>query len=220
MPGLTRLVIFDLDNTLTRRDTLLPYLLGFLLRRPWYVFRTLHLPVAALLFWFGVIGNERLKEIFMTAILAGTSREEIRCWSNIFIGKLFASGMRREGIEKLNQHIIAGDHTILLSASPDIYVHEIGNRLGFAQTSCTRVEWISDHLTGRLANANLHGAEKVKYLDKLREKYPNATITAYADNHSDLDLLRQVDNGILVNGSRKACRMAYPYKICRQYWRS
>ena len=219
MSEVSRLIIFDLDKTLTRRDTLLPYLFGFLMRRPWHVFRILHLPVAVLLFKFGVIGNARLKEIFITAFLAGTSREEIRRWSSTFIGKLLAHGMRREGIEKLKQHIKAGDHTILLSASMDIYVVGLGLQLGFKETICTEAEWKSDRLTGRLANTNCHGAEKVRYLDKLREQHPFAKITAYADNYSDIELLRRVDNGILVNGSRKACQEAYHYEIDYQTWR-
>jgi len=218
MSEVTQLVIFDLDKTLTRRDTLLPYLFGFLVRRPWCVFRALQLPVAVLLFKLGVINNTRLKENFLSAFLAGASREEIRHWSSTFIGELLSHGMRREGLEKLNQHINAGDYTILLSASLDIYVYDLGSQLGFADTICTRAEWISDRLTGRLESANHHGAEKVKCLENLRKKHPNATITAYADNISDIELLRRVDNGILVNGSRKACRKAYPYEISHQNW--
>ena len=182
-------------------------------------FAQLHLPVAALLFKIGVINNARLKEIFITAFLAGTSREEIRRWSATFIDKLLAHGMRKEGLDRLNQHINAGDYTVLLSASLDIYVHDLGNQLGFEETICTRAEWKSDRLTGLLASANHQGAEKVKHLDKLREQYPNATITAYADNDSDIDLLRRADNGILVNASRKARRKAYHYEIDNQIWR-
>jgi phosphatidylglycerophosphatase C len=213
------LIIFDLDKTLTRRDTLLPYLFGFLVRRPWRVFRTVHLPVAALLFKIGVINNARLKEIFVTAFLAGTSREEIRRWSATFIDKLLAHGMRKEGLDRLNQHINAGDYTVLLSASLDIYVHDLGNLLGFEETICTRAEWKSDRLTGLLASANHQGAEKVKHIDKLREQHPSATITAYADNDSDIDMLRRADSGILVNASRKVRRKACHYDIDNQIWR-
>ncbi|MDH5513910.1 MAG: HAD-IB family hydrolase [Gammaproteobacteria bacterium] len=220
MPEVKQLIIFDLDKTLTRRDTLLPYLFGFLIRQPWRVFRTLHLPVAALLFKIGIINNTRLKEIFITAFLAGTSREEIRHWSDTFIDRLLARGMRREAIDRLNQHINAGDYTILLSASLDIYVHDLGNQLGFEEIICTRAEWKSDRLTGLLASANHQGAEKVRQLDKLREQYPDATITAYADNDSDIDLLRRADNGILVNASRKTRQMAYHYEIDNQIWRN
>lgn len=219
MTEVSQLVIFDLDNTLTRRDTLVPYLLGYLTRKPWKIFRTLHLPVAALLFKLRVINNARLKEIFITALLAGASREVIQHWSGIFIRKLLAHGMRKDGIEILNQHIKAGDYTILLSASPDIYVYNLGAHLGFRKVICTRTEWESGRLTGRLANENCRGSEKVKCLDKLRKEFPNASITAYADNCSDIDLLRSADKGILVNGTRKAHRIAYPYGIDTQTWR-
>lgn len=218
MTEVSQLVIFDLDSTLTRRDTLVPYLLGFLARKPWIFFRLLHLPVAALLFKLRVINNARLKEIFITAFLAGASRETIQHWSGIFTRKLLAHGMRQDGLKILNQHIKSGDYTILLSASPDIYVYDLGEHLGFMKVICTRAEWESDHLTGRLASENCRGSEKVKYLDSLRKEFPNASITAYADNYSDIDLLRSADKGILVNASRRARRLARPHDIDTQTW--
>jgi phosphatidylglycerophosphatase C len=157
MPHSPQLVIFDLDGTLTRRDTLIPYLSGFLVRHPWRIFRTLHLPVVLAMFFLGFISHARLKEYFLTAFLGGATREQVQQWSSTFIEKLCANGLRRQGLETLKAHIASNDHTVLLSASLDFYVNELGTNLGFDQVVCTSAEWSNNQLTGRLASANNRG---------------------------------------------------------------
>ena len=216
-PG-PQLVIFDLDGTLTRRDTLIPYLSGFLVRHPWRIFRTLHLPVVLAMFFLGFISHARLKEYFLTAFLGGATREQIQQWSSTFIEKLRANGLRERGLKALKAHIASSDHTVLLSASLDFYVNELGTELGFDKVICTSAEWSNDRLTGRLASANHRGQEKVRQLELLKSSFPDTYITAYADNDSDLELLRSVDNGILINARRKTRARARSLKINLQHW--
>jgi phosphatidylglycerophosphatase C len=171
------------------------------------------------MFILGLINNARLKEYFLTAFLGGATQEQIQQWSSTFVVKLLKHGMRGQGLKVLKAHITSGDHTVLLSASLDFYVTKLGAHLGFHQVVCTRAEWRDNRLTGRLASPNYRGQEKVRQLELLRSRFPNTYISAYADNDSDLELLSAVDNGVLINASRKTRAKAISLNISRQYWK-
>jgi HAD superfamily phosphoserine phosphatase-like hydrolase len=117
-------------------------------------------------------------------------------------------GVTGDALSAIGAHRAAGDHLVLLSASPDIYVPEIGRALGFAESLCTGVEWREDRLTGSLTTPNRRGAEKVRCVEALRAEHPLLPIVAYGNAVSDLAHLVLADQGVLVNGSLRARRMA------------
>ena len=195
--------VFDLDGTLTRHDTYLPYLIGFFIRQPWRIFRLWNLPWYIALYACGKVNNSDLKQKFLSAFLGGVERQQISTWTNVFLDKLLQSGIRKEALIALKKHRKNGDHLVLLSASLDIYVRELGSRLGFDETICTNVEWSNGKLTGRLSSKNCHGREKISRLLS-RYRFETTSFIAYADDISDVPLLSMVDKGALINGSGKA----------------
>jgi HAD superfamily hydrolase (TIGR01490 family) len=194
---------FDLDGTLTRHDTYIPYLIGFLIRHPWRIFRLWNLPWHIALYAIGKVDNSGIKQQFLVSFLGGVEREQISTWTNTFLVKLLRRGIRQEALITLEKHRKKGDHLVLLSASLDIYVNEFGCRLGFDETICTNVEWFNGKLTGRLSSKNCHGREKISRLIS-RYRIETTNFIAYADDISDVPLLLMVDKGVLINGSRKA----------------
>ncbi len=77
-----RIALFDLDGTLTRRDTLMPYLLGFGARAPVRLLRLLiSLPGALFHYVFRERDRGQLKETLIKAALAGTTRAQIARWN-------------------------------------------------------------------------------------------------------------------------------------------
>ena len=195
--------VFDLDGTLTCHDTYMPYLMGFLIRHPWRLFRLMNLPWYVVLYAIGKVNNSDLKQQFLISFLGGVEREKICTWTNIFLDKLFRRGIRKEALITLEKHRIKGDYLVLLSASLDIYVNEFGCRLGFNEIICTNVKWSNGKLTGRLSSKNCHGREKISRL-RSRYKFETTYFIAYADDISDVPLLSMVDKGVLINGSRNA----------------
>lgn len=202
------ITIFDLDRTLSLWDTYLSYLGGYLCRHPRRIARCAGLPFAVLLFGLGRITNAVLKEWFLGAVLGGVSRSDIESWTQEFLERLISSGLSNEGLMTLAEHRGQGDHLVLLSASPDCYVTELGRRLGFDEVICTTIEWQQDCISGRLAGPNLQGTQKVQIVRDIRERFKGSKIIAYADDASDLAMLRLVDQGVLVNGNAKMRRLA------------
>ena len=79
---------------------------------------------------------------------------------------------RPAALAALEAHRAAGDHLVLLSASPDLYVPLIGRLLGFERTLCTELRWRGDRLDGALRTPNRRGEEKLRCLEALRPQYP------------------------------------------------
>lgn len=214
------LVIFDLDRTLTRHDSYLAYLFGFLLRHPWRIIRLLPLPWSILLYYARRIDNTALKQRFLRAVLGGVHRTQLDRWTQRFVDRLLAHGLREQGLQALERHRQRGDVLVLLTASFDFYVQEVGRRLGFDHVICTEAEWQGDRLSGNLACPNRYGAEKVRCIRILQERFKAVPIIAYADDHSDLPLLRLADRGILVNGSTAVRKAAAQLGIQCCEWKA
>ena len=212
-------VIFDLDGTLTCRDSYLAYLAGFLIRHPQRLLRILPLPWTVLKYALRRVNNTELKQRFLHAVLGGASRRDVESWTRIFVDRLLAEGLRRDALQTLESHRQNGDLLVLLTASLDLYVDEVGRRLGFNHVLCTKAEWLNEHLSGKLAGPNHHGDEKVQYLRRLKDTHVVSMIAAYADHRSDLPFLQLAEQATLVNGSFKTRRLAKQLGIPCAIWR-
>jgi phosphatidylglycerophosphatase C len=210
--------LFDLDGTLTWRDTLLPYLVGFLARRPWRVLRLWGAPYSLYRFWLDR-DHGALKSRMIRMIMGGAHRGVIERWSENFVARLKPDRrFRPVGLAVLEAHRAAGDRLVLMSASPDLYVPQIGQLLGFERTVCTEIQWRGEQLDGRLASANRRGEEKARCLEWLRQEYRGLPVIAYGNSSSDLDHLREADRALLVNGSTEARRLAKQSDIEVSSW--
>jgi len=204
-----RLAIFDLDGTITRRDSLMPYALGFLVRRRLWRLPALLLVLPALGgYTVGLVDRGGLKSAFIRATLGGCRREDLERWTATFVARLIAHGVFPQALEAIRAHIHAGDHLVLLSASTDLYVPAIAAVLGFQEVICTGVRWNGERLIGTLTTPNRRGGEKARCVIALRARHPGMQTIAYGNAASDIDHLKLVERALLVNGSRSARRAA------------
>ncbi len=214
-----QVALFDLDGTLTWKDTLLPFLRGYLARYPGRLLRLWRMPLAVAGYLFGGRDRGVLKSRVIRAVMGGASRAHIGAWTAAYVDSLHArNAFRPHALAVLSEHRAAGHSLVLLSASPDLYVPEIGRLLGFDRTVCTTVKWRGDLLDGHLTSANRHGEEKVRCLIDLRRTYPDTPIVAYGNSLSDLAHLRQADQAVLVNGGSAARRLAGQFGIAAENW--
>jgi phosphatidylglycerophosphatase C len=210
--------LFDLDGTLTWRDTFLPFLLGFLRQRPYKALGLWRLPFALWSYWQNR-DRGALKSGVIRMIMGGERRSVIDAWAEAFVISLRPQQRFRPlGLAVVEAHRATGDHLVLMSASPDLYVPLIGRLLGFERTLCTEVEWQGDRLDGHLKTANRRGEEKQRCVTWLREQYPGMPIIAYGNSASDLDHMRHVERALLVNGDDAARRLAAKLNIAVSNW--
>jgi HAD superfamily hydrolase (TIGR01490 family) len=183
------LVFFDLDGTITRRDTLSGYLLGFALRDPLRLFRFLTVLPDIVRF---CVNHDRgqLKGALIAKIMGGITRQTVDDWNRDYVPSLLQRGVFKEARAAIERHRSAGDHLVLMSATVDLYVPAIAEALGFAEYICTPVRWHEDGtLQGALAAANVRDREKARQLKQLAQRHPGKRLVGYGNSTPDLDHL-------------------------------
>ena len=195
------LAIFDLDGTITRHDTLWPFISGFLLRHPrrWWRLPLCLLPLAH--YALGSHDRGVLKGALIRLTLGGLPRAPLEQWARTFTQRLLRTGLYAEALTCIDAHRRAQAHLVLLSASPDLYVPLIATALGFDECVCTELRWRADGtLDGALATANRRGPEKTRCVRALLAEHQPLLSHAYGNSSADLDHLQLASAGCYVNG--------------------
>lgn len=214
------LAVFDLDGTITRRDTLVPFLTGYAARHPSRAWRLWRLPFSLARFALGLSDRGQLKSALIREVMLRAPRAEVADWAREFSSSRLPALLNPGALAAIDRHRRLGDRLVLLSASVDLYVPAIGSRLGFDETICTGVSWCGERLEGRLTTRNRRGAEKRRCIDDLRRRHPDARIAAYGNAASDFDHLLACDDPLVVNASPSARRRAERLGLPCAEWRA
>jgi phosphatidylglycerophosphatase C len=211
------LAIFDLDGTITHRDTLFPLVLRHLSRRPWQLLRLAMLLPAVVRFAFDR-DRGALKQSLLRTTLRGVSRAELRATSDAFVSDAIQNDCFQDALQAIRRHRDQGHYLVLMSASVDFYVPEFGRQLGFDRVICTGVAWNGDLLDGTLTTPNRRGEEKARCLRALVDERDDTNTFAYGNSGSDLPHLKLTRHGLLVNGSLSARREAAALGVATADW--
>jgi phosphatidylglycerophosphatase C len=211
------IAIFDLDGTITYRDTLFPLVLRQLARRPWRLLKLLGVVPASVRYLFDR-DRAALKQSLLRATLRGMTRAELEKASVEFVRETIERRCFREALITIRRHREAGHYLVLMSASVDFYVPEFGRQLGFDQVISTGVAWNGDRLDGTLTTPNRRGEEKSRCLRALIAERADNDTFAYGNSDSDLPHLKLAKHGLLVNGSPAARREAIALGVPTAEW--
>lgn len=198
-----RLALFDLDGTLTREDTYRQYVVRLLLEHPARWPRALGMPVLLAAYVFRILDRGGVKGAILRLLFGGMSRTTIAEFNARFAASVVQKGMFAEALAAFRGHLAAGDHVVVLSASPDLYVTDIGRLLGAHETICTEVRWNGDRLDGRLAGPNRRDHEKARVLATLRAAHPGLPVIAYGNSAPDLMHMALCEEAVFVNPDGK-----------------
>lgn len=188
---------FDFDGTLTRRDTLLPFLVQLCgpSRVAWALAR--EAPVLASVA-LGRGDRDAGKARLLARVLAGRPLVAVQAVVDSYAADVTARRLRPDTVTRLRWHVRNGHDVVVVSASPELYVAPIVRRLGVTTVLATGLEVdAADRLTGRLLGANVRGPEKER---RLREHLGSEPVTlyAYGDSTGDRELLAMADVGLQV----------------------
>jgi phosphatidylglycerophosphatase C len=193
---------FDFDGTLTRRDTLLPFLMrslgwfgltrALLLNFPW---------LAA--FALGLISNHKAKARLLDTCLRGRNAKWVQQHTKDFIKYDLPLLWRPWCMEQLLMHQAMGHQCVIVSASPGIYLHAVGESLGVDAVLCTEMELVDGSYSGRMATPNCHGEEKVRRLKEWFDTEPPLEMHAYGDTRGDIPMLRMAQHAWYRGKSRE-----------------
>lgn len=190
---------FDFDGTLTRGDTLMPFVRHVVGPTRFYAGLVLLTPVLAGYF-ARVVPNHVAKEAVLRHYFGGRALDELFIHGGGFCERVLPDMMHNAGMECLAWHLDQGHECVLVSASLDVYLQAWAEAQGFHAVLCSALEHQDGRITGRLLGNNCYGREKVSRIRAwLAERRPQET-WAYGDTSGDLHMLRMVDRGFWVKG--------------------
>jgi len=197
------LAVWDVDRTLTRSDTLLPFLRAVVGRRAWASV----LPAVA----SDVIrrrgGRAELKDALLRHCLADQPESALQEIADRFAQYMLATGCRPDALERWAWHRARGDALALASASPGIYLRPLGTLLGAHHVLATELESIAGRLTGARSAPNCRGAEKARRIAGLIAELQPEQVWVYSDSRSDRPSLAQADVAIRVRPFRRLANL-------------
>ncbi|HVL36871.1 MAG TPA: decaprenyl-phosphate phosphoribosyltransferase [Burkholderiales bacterium] len=185
------LAVFDLDGTLTYRDTLLPFLVHVLGWRGFLAGALRALPALARLA-VGRVPRDAAKAEVLRAFLGARYRAELRLCGEAFARERLARLMRPQALERLAWHQASGHRCALATASLDVYVEPWARAAGFDEVFATRLEYDrAGRFTGRLDGGNCRGAEKLRRLEAHYGELTRLPAFGYGDSPADRSFLER-----------------------------
>ncbi|MDR6218479.1 HAD-IB family hydrolase [Deinococcus soli (ex Cha et al. 2016)] len=191
MSGTVIVAAFDVDGTLTRRDTFLPFL--WRLAGPGLVLRVARCTPALLAYAAGKRSKTAAKSAVIEVMFAGLTPEQLQVHGRAHALALLRDGLKPEGRARLEWHQRQGHQVALVSASPDTYVRALGELLGADAALCTRIERGADGQYG-IAGENCVGDEKVRRLWAWTPRSAVKELYAYGNSSGDHALLAAADH--------------------------
>lgn len=184
---------FDFDGTLTRRDTLFPFLLH--VAGPFKFSCKILLLLATLTgYALGLIRNDKAKIKVLSSFLANMEMNALQQQALQFAEQKLPLLLRGEAMQRLEWHRKQGHRCVVVSASLEIYLRPWASKAGFDDILGSRLETRADgRTTGNLLGENCFGPEKLRRLETLLGSRDGYTLYAYGDSRGDKELLSAAD---------------------------
>jgi HAD superfamily phosphoserine phosphatase-like hydrolase len=195
------LAIYDLDQTITHRDTrpdLVNYVWGQGQSSWRFVLQPLLLP-PTLLFLAGLLTRKQLKRIVLMHMLGRVMPEGL-CHG--FARHTLATNVREDALAQIAQDRADGAFLLLATASQRFWAEPIGKALGFdAVIASENKRRLDGSLSSRLAGENCYGEEKwqrIKSWLKAQGISRNTRMRFYSDHVSDAATMARVAEPVAV----------------------
>lgn len=197
-----KLAIFDIDYTLTKKETSIE-LYKYMLKKDKKLLKYLPSHIITGLFYSLKVYNAgRTKENFLR-FLSGTSEDELKFIVKSFYKEKLESILYEDGIKAIKDFKEKGYKIYLISASPEFYVNEFYNIKEVDKVIGTKFQMNDGKFSCKISGENCKGEEKVKRLmeelkkDNIEVDFKNSYM--FSDSLSDLPLLKLVGKGYLIN---------------------
>jgi HAD superfamily hydrolase (TIGR01490 family) len=213
--AITKIAIYDMDKTITRRATYNGFLAHMALRRaPWRLVFLPLLPFGLLLYLLKIWQRRRLKE-FSQRLLIGrrVQRAEFASYLESHADLVVGTNVFPQLRDLVAREKAAGYRHVVATASYRLYVDAIAHRLGFEDVIATELATDdSGHVLARIDGHNCYDTAK---LDKVIEwmavqglRREDCYIRAYSDHVSDAPLLGFADEAFATNPHAPLAKLA------------
>jgi HAD superfamily hydrolase (TIGR01490 family) len=144
---------------------------------------------------------------FVLGPLEGKNRSDIQLLQYEFIRDCIEPMLLDKAFALINQHRIAGDILLLMTATHAVVAEPVAARLGFEHWLCSGVGMVGHRYTGEPEGPPCFQEGKVVHLEQWRAEWraqghslPDLNDTwFYSDSHNDLPLLSAVGHPVAVD---------------------
>ena len=209
------LAIYDMDRTVTRRPTYMPFLVHAALRlAPW---RLALLPAALLAsaaYGLRLIDRGRLKEISYTMLIGrGVAPERLEPVIDSFADRQAATNVMDGARASIAADKAAGRRLVMATASYRLYAAAIAKRLGFDDVIATDTQIdASGRILARIDGRNCYGVAKLDMIEAWLQREGLARdavhIRFYSDHVSDAPVHHWSDEPVAANPHDRLMRLA------------
>ncbi len=184
---MSKLVVFDFDGTLTKRDSMMEltkYFFG-----PFrFMLGMVFLSPVLVLYKLKLLPNWKTKQYFLTHFFSGMSLEKFQAVCDQFGSEKIPKLLRPGVLETINDYKSNGDQLVVVSASAELWLKSWG-----AENDLTiigsHLEVVNGRITGKLDGPNCYGPEKVNRLKKEFNLDNFSEIIVYGDSRGDDELI-------------------------------
>ncbi|MFM7065025.1 MAG: HAD family hydrolase [Actinomycetes bacterium] len=209
-----RVAAFDFDGTVSKRDTLVPFLVRA-------AGASRFASVAAQLGLHGARGTVNLrnrddvKARMVELLLSGRSADELDTLGAAYAQELVATRLRPFMVERLRAHVEGGFETVFVSASMVQYLRPVAATLGVDHVIAVETEVVDGRLTGAIVGPNVRAEEKVVRLRRWLESTgdPAPELWSYGNTSGDHALLEAADHRFWLGKANRVpagCTVLHP----------
>jgi phosphatidylglycerophosphatase C len=158
-PARSGVAAFDFDGTISKRDTLIPFLAK--VAGP-----ARFAGVCARLGLSGARGavdirdRDEVKQEMIRLLFAGRTEDELRSRGELYARDLLSDALRPMVVDRLHRHIGMGHRTVVVSASLVYYLDPVAREFGIDGVIGVEPEVVDGVLTGALARPNVRAEQK------------------------------------------------------------
>ena len=201
-----KLAIFDIDYTITRKETLMEffkYLVSKDIKNIKFLPRALY---SGLMYGVKVYDEKRVKECFLKFI-ENIDEAELAKLTKSFYDEKISKILYKDAVDMIKKLKKEGYMVVLISASPEFYVKEFYAIKEVDLIIGTKFTFEDGKFIRKMDGNNCKGKEKVRRLNEvLKEKnikvdFKNSYM--FSDSLSDKPLLDLVGNPYLINYKKK-----------------
>lgn len=184
---------FDFDGTVTRGDSLFPFL-RFAAGTSRFLIKIAGSAPVLAGYACGLVRNDVAKESVLRRFFAGVPIGALNIVGAKFAREQLPGMVRPEALARILWHREQGHRCVLISASLQLYLQPWANAVGFDDVIGSELELNNgQYVTGRLAGGNCHGSEKLRRLRNLLGSLEEFYLVAYGDSRGDKELLNAAD---------------------------
>lgn len=215
MNELRQVAAFDFDGTLSRRDTLVPFLVKAA-GRGTFVRECARLGLTGTRGTVDLRDRDGIKERLLRALFTGRDAEELKRLGAIYARDLLSDQLRPDVLDRLQEHRREGHEVVFVSASLVYYLEPLAEMLGAKAVLAVEPAESGGVLTGDLVRPNVRAEQKALRLREWLGAPPagpmaGIRVWGYGNSSGDHALLAMSDHAFWLGRPSKVPPGSQPF---------